>query len=521
MKYTYNFDTDKLDVINTESDFSAYFVPYSGANATVNLNSQTLITTGKIIGELAKVQTDEPVPQIGDLWWDSDEVVVESRLLLDQSVVQSVTNGAPNFQNGITLGSGYTSTDAEPWGTSFWDTNNHTVTTVLESGVKLQNGQELHIYAKNITGSTIANGHPVSIVQNVGQFTAIGSVDITSPSAYAFAGLATQPFTTNGFGYVTIRGVVRDIDTSVLDEGKPVYVSPSGGLTKMFPSVPNYIVNVGIVEYKHSQHGRINVFPLVNPKFSDLSDVDGTPLATTGQMAIWNNSNRYFDFNYNIGSYVAKQSELNVNITGSVAFGSGANMTTFTNYGHMITTGSARTWRDELGDITKLKAQGISITDNAAEACTTFANNATTNSFLYTNLQLNHDRDLSSELHPHLHWMQIGSHINAGSITPNWYLAHRWQVNGGSLTTAWTGGAWIGNAFSSPGSIHQITMFPAITPPTGTMISDIVQFKLYRDTNNSTGSFVGADPVATAVDALSFDVHFMTNSLGSDEEYVK
>lgn len=189
-------------------------------------------------------------------------------------------------------------------GLTYWDTTNHTLSTVLESGVILQHGQEVHIYGKNTSGSIIHNGDPVSIVAANGSFTAFGTVDITTQAAYAFVGLATQDIAINGFGYVTKIGVVRDIDTSALDEGKPVYIAPGGTLTKTYPTVPNYVINVGVCEYKHAQHGRINVIPLIVPKLSDLSDIDGTPLATTGQIAVWNNTGKYFDFNYNITDYL-------------------------------------------------------------------------------------------------------------------------------------------------------------------------------------------------------------------------
>ena len=201
------------------------------------------------------------------------------------------------------LDTAYTITGSEPTGSTYWDSVNHTTSTVLENGVILQNGQEIHVYGKNVSGSPIANGTPVSIVSNNGQFTAFGTVDITTPAAYAFIGIATQDFGINDFGYVTKVGVVRDIDTTNFDEGKPVYVAPDGSLTKTFPTTPNYIINVGIVEYKHANHGRINVIPLIVPRLNDLSDVDGTPMTTTGQFLVWNQTAQSYDANYNITNY--------------------------------------------------------------------------------------------------------------------------------------------------------------------------------------------------------------------------
>lgn len=188
-------------------------------------------------------------------------------------------------------------------GLTYYDVDNHTLSTTLENGVNLQHGQEIHIYGKNVSGGIIYNGTPVAVVQNNGSFTAFTTVDITTPTAYAFVGLATHDIAVNGFGYVTTQGKVRDINTSAYDEGKPVYVSPSGGLTKTFPTVPNYIINVGICEYKHAQHGIINVISAIVPRLQDLSDVDGTPLTTDGQIPIWHDTEGYFDFDKNINDY--------------------------------------------------------------------------------------------------------------------------------------------------------------------------------------------------------------------------
>jgi len=219
----------------------------------------------------------------------------------------SVVHGGSGLTNPVDhldYNTAYSPTGSEPIGSNYWDAANHTVSTVLENGVILQNGQEIHVYGKNTSGSIIYNGTPVAVTTANGQFTAFGHVDITSPaSAYAFIGLATQDFAINAFGYVTKIGVVRDINTNSFTEGRAVYVSASGGLTNTYPTVPNYVVSVGVVEYKHAVHGRINVQSLIEPKLQDLSDVDGTPLTTDGQILVWNNTGKYFDANYNITSY--------------------------------------------------------------------------------------------------------------------------------------------------------------------------------------------------------------------------
>lgn len=72
------------------------------------------------------------------------------------------------------------------------------------------------------------------------------------------------------------------------------------------------------------------------------------------------------------------------------------------------------------------------------------------------------------------------------------------------------------------GTIHQISHTAAgITPPGGSTISDIVQFRIIRDTTNASGAFSGSDTYSGVVGVLSFDVHVQINSLGSSSEFSK
>ena len=208
-------------------------------------------------------------------------------------------------------------------------------------------------------------------------------------------------------------------------------------------------------------------------------------------------------------------------------FGGIDGYTLFDSDGHQTMVGDARPWRDELGDALSIKVQGAGISNNLAESVVNFDSNAAYNvnpalaDFLYKNVQLNHDRDLTSEMHVHVHWFQEKDYA------PNFLLEYRWQINGGEKTTAWT--KLKCNALAFPytvgQSLHQIAYAAPITPPVGTNLSDIIQFRIYRDTTNVSSEFAGNCPYNTGGNAsagvLSFDVHFMINSLGSNEEYIK
>jgi len=64
-----------------------------------------------------------------------------------------------------------------------------------------------------------------------------------------------------------------------------------------------------------------------------------------------------------------------------------------------------------------------------------------------------------------------------------------------------------------------------IASPVGSTLSDVVQFRIYRDTTNASLQFTGTCPYNTGGNAscpvMSFDVHVNIDQVGSTEEYVK
>jgi hypothetical protein len=197
--------------------------------------------------------------------------------------------------------------------------------------------------------------------------------------------------------------------------------------------------------------------------------------------------------------------------------GSGVNETLFDSTGHQTMTGTARPWRDALTDALNIKNTGVGVSTNAAESTVEFVNNALAASdYLYLNIQMNHDKDPTSSIYPHIHFFQGRNAI------PNFLLYYRWQKMGAEKATSWVPLKCTTLAFTYGGTTRvNIASSVAIAPPTGTGLSDIVQFRICRDTNNASGLFTGADPYTGTVGVLAFDIHFQINSLGSTDEYTK
>lgn len=198
------------------------------------------------------------------------------------------------------------------------------------------------------------------------------------------------------------------------------------------------------------------------------------------------------------------------------------------NYSHIQRDGTLRAfgdgicWRDELQSLIgqRLESPASDIVYNQTEGSVTFETGARyPTDFLVTNHQLNHDMIPGTNIDPHLHWWQDAAQF------PNWLIEYRWQKmrQGQAKTTAWTPVAWTSNAFAySAGVINQITDFGPISPPAGYgEVSDIVQFKLYRDVTNVSGLLSGVEVGLGDIDTINFDTHIQIDQFGSNEEYVK
>jgi len=153
---------------------------------------------------------------------------------------------------------------------------------------------------------------------------------------------------------------------------------------------------------------------------------------------------------------------------------------------------------------------------DTTEASLTYKTNCDLGDYVYMNPQMPHKWQLGSGIEPHLHWWQTTAAL------PNWLIQYRWQRNGEAKTTAWTDFPLTTTVFTwTTGTLGQISENGAITPPTGYSLSDIIQFRVIRDVANASGAFAGAEAGSVDADALSFDFHYLIDTVGSREEFSK
>lgn len=174
-----------------------------------------------------------------------------------------------------------------------WNPDDGTMDVGLYGGSVLQVGQELMYYAKNTSGSLIANGTPVMFTGTVGssgKLTFGPAVADGSVLADYMMGVATQDIANNAFGYVTSFGLVRGFNTTgapygeVWADGDLLYFDPAtpGTWTNVQPQAPNIDVPVAVVVNAGSGgSGSIFVRMTVAESLARLQDVyingTGTP----------------------------------------------------------------------------------------------------------------------------------------------------------------------------------------------------------------------------------------------------
>lgn len=184
-------------------------------------------------------------------------------------------------------------------GQMHWDANSSTLSVGMTGGeVELQVGQEHLIYAFNQTGSEIPNGSAVYIIDAGDQKPriALADADNTDPIPEAVViGLATEDIAHGTSGFVTTQGLVRDVNTSGITEGVPLWLSTTpGGWQEARPDAPDVNIAIGYCIYAHVNNGIILVSPVILPKVTGLSDVYGTP--SNGDTIRWNATNDRFEF---------------------------------------------------------------------------------------------------------------------------------------------------------------------------------------------------------------------------------
>jgi len=146
-----------------------------------------------------------------------------------------------------------------------WNDTEKTLDLVTGSdSVTLQLGQEVVMYAKNTTGSSISDGEVVMVNGSQGNkpTIALAQADLVA-NARKTIGVATQVIPNNSNGFITLIGKVRDLvlDDGTYTEGDVVYLSSTvaGGITLTEPDIGVEIGHVLATSSGGNTNGVLNV----------------------------------------------------------------------------------------------------------------------------------------------------------------------------------------------------------------------------------------------------------------------
>lgn len=143
---------------------------------------------------------------------------------------------------------------------------------------------------RNNTGSTLTKGTAVYINGAIGQNPTVTKAIATGDSTSAQTlGVMTADLANNSTGYVTIIGLVTDLDTSAYTDGQQLYLSATtaGSLTSTKQYAPNHLVYIAVVEHAHPTQGKLFVKVQNGYEMDEIHDVSAQS-PSTGQTLVYN-----------------------------------------------------------------------------------------------------------------------------------------------------------------------------------------------------------------------------------------
>ena len=232
---------------------------------------------------------------------------------------------------------------------------------------------------RNTTGATLTKGTAVYISGATGQIPTVSKALATSDATSAQTlGLITSNLANNSNGYVTIIGLISDLDTSAYTDGQQLYLSPitAGTLTATKPYAPQHLVYMAVVAHAHPTQGKLLVKVQNGYELDELHNV-AAQSPTTGQTIVWNSATSLWEKN-TVSLTVGVNGTLPIlnggtgQTTANGAFNALAPSQTGNSGKYLTTDGSNTSWgTNPLGTVTSVAATVPSFLSIAGSPITT------------------------------------------------------------------------------------------------------------------------------------------------------
>jgi hypothetical protein len=150
------------------------------------------------------------------------------------------------------------------------------------------------------------------------------------------------------------------------------------------------------------------------------------------------------------------------------------------------------------------------ITYDIEEQTYVFDTACTLDDYVVSTIQLPRGLDFTQSVGLRMHWIQPETDV------PNWLIEYRWLPVGEAIPATWSRLIIAQNYFTfSSSPIHQVSSFGELVPPDGVEEASLLQLRLYRDGNNSSGLFSGSDSATNDTSMLAWGRHLIMSELGA------
>lgn len=152
---------------------------------------------------------------------------------------------------------------------------------------------------RNTTGATLTKGTVVYISGATGQNPTVSKALATSDTTSAQTlGMMSADLANNSNGYVTIIGLITNIDTSAYTDGQQLYLSgtTAGTVTSTKPYAPTHLVYVAVVEHAHPTQGKLFVKVQNGYEMDELHNVSAQS-PSNSQTLVYNTSTSLWENN--------------------------------------------------------------------------------------------------------------------------------------------------------------------------------------------------------------------------------
>jgi len=147
------------------------------------------------------------------------------------------------------------------------------------TGTMLTVNREIVAYVYNNTGAQINNGQTVYINGAFSSRPTVGLAKADRKDTSRLIGMATHHIPNGTYGFITVRGIVNDINTTGLTAGAVAYLSgaTAGAMTATRPLGENYACEIGEVLEVHASTGKIYVSPNIAELAVEMTRHKGWP----------------------------------------------------------------------------------------------------------------------------------------------------------------------------------------------------------------------------------------------------